>query len=317
MSTLRSPIKLGKSGKSVSSNTIINTGEPEMDISDISSDYPTSKDMMAVLVNIECKVSTTETTLSNFIAKTSNDIERVDRDVASQKKEIDSNTSDIGSLRAKFTNFETKSDSLSYSLELNKQHNIRNNITITGVPYTAAEDLLQLAIAVFKFIGANVTTADINSTYRFKYGSRFVVKFANFDMKATVMKLKDNKTIPLSAVTGVNEHKEKPIYINTHLIPFFGHILSQGRRAVQQKLLHSCWMSGNGVIAKLKADADETIIHSVSELVQLCGKPIINPVTNTNQSHGANKSDKRKAKQLETSPINRRHRFKKPNENTA
>lgn len=299
---------------------IDSNSDTEMDTATSSNDYPTSKDIMAVLVNIESKVSTTENTLANFITKTSDDIGRIDRDVASQKKEIESNSSEIGSLREKFTNFETKSDSLSYSLELNKQHNIRNNITITGIPFTAAEDLLQLAISVFKHIGANIGATEIHSTYRFKFGSRFVVKFTNFETKAAVMKLKDNKVIPLSAVTGVNEHKDKSIYINTHLIPFFGHIMSHGRRAIQQKLLHSCWMSGNGIAAKLKADSDEIIIQSVSHLIQLCGKPIINkPIVNTNQAQGTSKksTDKRKASQQETSPLDGKNRSKKPNGNKA
>lgn len=277
-----------------------------------SPDNPSIKDLMKLMKSVDAKVSTMDNKLSNHINIVSKEIARIDETVATHTAVIASNTGEIGELRNKIGNMETKSDALTYSHELNKQLNIRFNVTVTGVPYTAGENLTELALAVFDHIGASVTANDIASVYRLKYGTMFVVKFKSFETKAAVMEAKSNVEILLSDIVGEsaqtsNSIEKKQIYINTHVIPYFGRILSHGRRAVKEKRLHSCWMTNNGVVAKLTNESKESTIQSIDQLYQFCGKPL-----QTAAPSKANTKNKRTAAEQETSPIDIHKQNKKP-----
>lgn len=282
-----------------------------------SNENPSNKDLMDVLLDFKSKIIATDAKLSQHIVHTAKQFQRIDKEIANQNSVSASNVSELNDIRGKIDDFANKSEMLSYSVELNKQQNIKNNITIAGVPYTEEENLNALALAACKHVGANVSSEDIHSSYRLKFGSMFVVKFVNFETKAAVMELKANKSIMLEDIIGassLSSNENRAVYINTHLIPFFGHILSHGRRSVKEKLIHSCWMSNNGVVVKCKADSKETIVKSVSQLNELCGKSNItesSAKTKNKNSLNITATGKRNAANLETSPIDKTTQQKK------
>lgn len=117
------------------------------------------------------------------------DSDRLDRFEVLHKRHtavITSNSDEIGELGKKIDGFDLKSDAVTYSHELDKQINILFNVTVTGIPFTAGENLTELAMSVFDHIGAMATAIDIASVYRLKYGTMFVVEFKTFETKATV-----------------------------------------------------------------------------------------------------------------------------------
>lgn len=277
-----------------------------------SNENPTIKDLMKVMLSVDNKVASVNETMSKHIKFVSNEFGRIDKQVAVHTKVIASNAGEIGELRKKVNGFESKSDSLAYTVELNKQQNLRNNITISGIPFTAGENLTNLALAVFMHIGAIVSADDISSSYRFKFGDMFVIKFHKYDTKAAVMEAKSNTEILLADIVGAtaestSSNEKKMVYINTHVIPFFGHLLSRGRRAVKEKQIHSCWMTNNGVVVKLTSESKETIVKTIGNLYQLCGKPL-----NDHSSTKTKPTSKRTAKDQETSPIDKQKQNKKP-----
>lgn len=275
---------------------------------------PSNKDLMDVLLNFQSKMIATDAKLSKHITHTASEFERIGNEIATHESVTASNVCDISEIKGKVNAFGTKADLLAYTVELNKQQTIKNNVTISGIPYTAEENLNELALNVFKHIGANVNAEDINASYRLKYGSMFVVKFVNFETKAAVMESKSNKSIPLAEIIGASmSSADGIVYINTHLIPFFGRLLSHGRRAVKEKLVHSCWMTNNGVVVKCKPESKEISIQSISQLHELCGK------SNTSESSAKineptklNQTGKRNAANIDTSPIDKTKQQKKP-----
>lgn len=281
-----------------------------------SNENPSNKDIMDVLLTFKSKITATDAKLSQHIEHSAKEFQRIDKEMENQNLVTASNVCEISEIKCKMDDFDNKSDLLSYTVELNKQQNIKNNVTIAGIPYTAEENLNDLALAVFKHIGANVSAEDIQSSYRLKHGSMFVVKFVNFESKATVMESKANKSILLEEIIGdssLSSAENKNIYINTHTIPFFGRILSIGRRAVKDKHIYSCWMSNNGVVVKCKADSKELIVKSVSQLNELCGKANISESSAKDaKSLKTIPTGKRNAANIETSPIDKTKQQKKP-----
>lgn len=87
---------------------------------------PSNKDLMDVLLNFQSKMIATDAKLTKHITHTASEFERIGNEMATHE-----------SVTASVDSFRSKADLLAYTVELNKQQTIKNNITISGIPSTA------------------------------------------------------------------------------------------------------------------------------------------------------------------------------------
>lgn len=271
---------------------------------------PSNADLMKMLTVMNTNL---DTKFETYTASTNKQLTTISKDVVTNRNEINS-------LKSKLKSYEATANTLQYTIELEKQSKLRNNITVSNVPSIKDDNLNVIVLNIFNFICAGVSEDDIISTYRLPFNNIIVVKFSSFEAKAAVLDSKSNRKILLSDIMST-EHtplrNDTQIYVNTHLTPFFGHILGKGRQLVREGKLHSCWMGNSGINAKLAENDEPKKIHSVIELKKYAGATDDKPKprnsqaakNNTNRTTSAtrNNNNKRSAAEQETSPINSTH----------
>lgn len=226
-------------------------------------------EMMVLLMEIRNSQSAlcTKTDLrdhSNTIAKKFNEIDL----------RVSSNTSTIDSFASRLNKIESSLASSKYETEINKQNAIARNLSIMGIPPTDNEDLVSIAMSLFSLVGCDLGRADIFGSYRVKNvnssSNIIVVKLNDISVKHRILKSKVGKELRLKDVIRCNPtNNNQVIYINNHVTPFFGKLLSEGRKAVKEKKIHSVWLSKDGCRLRFDADGVERVYRSASELYDL------------------------------------------------
>lgn len=228
---------------------------------------------------------------------TKNDLFDYGQKIGKQFKDIDkrvtSNTSSITSMTSRMNTLESQLDINKHEAELVKQSILARNLSIMGVPATQNEDLTAIALKLFSRIGCNLRKTDIFGGYRIRKGNLasniFIIKINDFSIKHQILKAKVNKEIKLKdVVDGANV--DALIYINNHVTPFFGNLLSEGRKAVKEKKVHAVWLTKSGCHLRFDMDGQERIYRSINEFHRLIS------------SNNANSSKRSKPDDSEISP---------------
>lgn len=101
-----------------------------------------------------------------------------------------------------------------------------------------------------------------------QHGCIFIAKVNDFNVKQRLLKAKTNVILKLSDVTGQDENENPYIYINSQLTPFFGKLLSAGRKAAKERKVHSIWLNRHGCQVRLVTDGPEMSYNSETELIR-------------------------------------------------
>lgn len=80
--------------------------------------------------------------------------------------ELESNKKSLNAISNKLKVMENKVDAATYDKELGKQQQIKNNISIFGFPKVDGEDIVNVAICVFKAFGCKFDVSDFSGVYR-------------------------------------------------------------------------------------------------------------------------------------------------------
>lgn len=215
--------------------------------------------MLLDIKNNQC----TKHDMANIVSKIDGKFESIESELASQN-------SRFSDMELKLKHFEKKISSANYDGELQKQQQLKNNITIMGIPASVQNDVWSTAIDVFNAFGCNYVASDFTAVYRSsgklpKFSS-IIVKFANFDKKLLALNSKAKKPVQLKDVPSLNINQVTPIYLNNHVTPFFGRLLAAGRTASKEGIIHSCWIGTSGCLIKMKEDGQPINIRSIDEI---------------------------------------------------
>lgn len=186
----------------------------------------------------------------------------------SVKSQFDEQKRLIGDLNRKITAIQTSTDDNNYEAELTKQRNIRNNVTVMGIPSTKNENPKLIVVKVFSAIDVTVSPSDVHSAYR--KGNIIVVRLSDYDTKAAIIKNRTVNKILLSCICP--ELKSKPneqIFVNNHTTPYFGRILQCGRNAVRDKRIISMRLTNRGCLMKIATDDEEILVKSVAHFIEI------------------------------------------------
>lgn len=167
--------------------------------------------------------------------------------------------------------FETAANNTTYNSELQKQRQLKNNVCIMGVPSFEAESPITTAITVFKAVGCELSTSSIVSAYRTKgTSSQIVVKLSNYDDKIKILNAKAKKVVRVSEIAICDPSVATNfVFINNHVTPYFGQLLKEGRAAVKNRQIHSCWLSSSGCMLKLDEEGVSMNISTINELQKI------------------------------------------------
>lgn len=145
------------------------------------SDQPSTKDIMDLLFTIKKDTTHTKKTLESTNETLNNYIDSTNSKFEGVTKELNKNSAQIKSLNDKIKNCESLANSVNFTMELQKQKNLRNNVTIYGVPHRENENLNEIVGSIVKLLSIEVMVNEIQACYRVKGKfSIIVVKFSNY-----------------------------------------------------------------------------------------------------------------------------------------
>lgn len=206
-------------------------------------------------------------------------------------------------IEERMSQFETKLALAKYEQELSKQQALKNNISIVGCPKYDDENVTETVIKIFKAFGVHFKPTDFSGVYR-SMGKKpsftsIIVKFKDFEKKLAALNSKAKKPIKMSDVFGASQSNAQ-IYLNNHVTPFFGRLLSVGRQAVKDERIHSCWIGTGGCLIKLDETSKPITIRSLDDLdaVAIRGKPA-NVYKRGKPDHASSPSEKTSKKNKE------------------
>lgn len=155
--------------------------------------------------------------------------------------------------------------------ELQKQNQLDNNLSITGLPVQLGDDnVLKMFLTYCKMIKANVTATDVVDIYRDggDINDTVIVKFKNYELKNMVRNYGQLRQV------WTNELVELPpgematkIFTNLHTTRYYCKMLNIAREARKSDSLFSYYLCKRGLAVRRTENSGERIVLSTSELI--------------------------------------------------
>lgn len=211
---------------------------------------------------------------------------------------------DIKTIFAKLKDVEKKSHTTMGNVELQKQMQLRNNITIFNVPPTEGENLYDIICAILEILG--LQKLQLNELVGAKRVSSsrshlIIATLRDYETKLAIMKNKAARKVHVSNIYDIGDGaQDRQIFINNHMTPFYSNLSFHGRNAISNGQIHSCWVSSSGFLVRLNADSAPVAIDNAQHLESFLKdngrtahrKRYRSPVTVTDPSPTANRASK-------------------------
>lgn len=178
-------------------------------------------------------------------------------------------------IRKKVANNESSICSLRLEVEMIKQKQLKNNICIGGVPALPGENLFDIVVIIWDLLGIGKDVLDfITGIYRTKgKTSSIIVQLSNEALKSAILeKKKAKKSLLVEELQLATGPSNTEVTINQQLTPYYSNLMYNGRQAVKNKTIHSCWFTNKGMLVKIKEDATPVLITTVAELADYTAK---------------------------------------------
>lgn len=244
---------------------------------------PTLQDVMTKLSFIIDTTRVNGDKLDKYISATDANIESIRSNVNCNNSKIEAvsssvevNSSAIQSIEERVLQLEklnTEIQSNVTTIEVNKQQQLSNNITIHGIPFKKDEITTNIAVSICKSLNVPIAPTDITKSYRTK-GTRsspglIVVKFVKFDTKNNILKAKRNRPDLKLCEIDPGFDGDSAIFINNHLTPYFARLMYLCKKLISPESMHSCWISSVGISVKLVDDKIHSVKsrHDIDEIV--------------------------------------------------
>lgn len=224
-----------------------------------------NRDLMDYLVQL--KASSEEASKQLDLYKDNNDIR-----VSKIERQTTTTNSKVNHLSKKYAKLEETTRTLVFANEKDKQHRLKQNITISGIEPTTEENLEVMVKEICNSFGVVLADEDIVDIYRI-YSSKnsiIIVKLSNMAIKSSIMDKKRNVNIYSNDIWPNENNTDDSnfqIFINHHLTPYFGDLLMCGKREVKNGLIHSCWIGANGLLVRFSESERPYIFTSTSQLL--------------------------------------------------
>lgn len=235
-------------------------------------------DLRTLILSIK-KTQCTKHDMKLFMDTVNSKLVAIESKVSSQDDKIET-------INKRLDKCESQAASAQYQLELEKQRLLKNNVSIFGVGRSDGENLMGIALALFNKIGCAVADNQVVNCYRIngKSNNIIIVKLADYELKQKILKEKSKTPVTVGELTSCNSDAASTIiYINNHVTPFFGKLLHEGRKAVKNGEIHSCWLNSFGCQLKIDENGKQHGYRTVDELKKLISSKKTNAQKSTNK----------------------------------
>lgn len=206
---------------------------------------PSNSDLMDMLKKVVNETSATSTAVKGYIVKN-------DARVGDLETKVDTVVSNIDDFRDQVNELMIKTNNVFASQELHKQSLLKHNLILMGIPSTIKTDLFQLVLSIANILEVNLSEGDVAAVYRIanSYSGLIVIKFSSMECKSEFLARKFQTKIVIGDLFDGTDEPEQQIFLNHHVTPHFGKLLAKARSAIKDGLLHSCWMSAQGMLVR-------------------------------------------------------------------
>lgn len=230
------------------------------------------------------------------------------KSIDSVNTKANSNEASISELKQRLSQIEAQQAMAHYDNELSKQKQLRNNVSIMGLPQIQDEHAVEIALDVFALLNCTIKPDDIDYAYRFKSNKdrtgNIIVKLLSYEHKMEILNAKAKKVVKVGDVVNC----EAPIgnqfvFVNNHVTPFFAKLLFHGRQAIKNGQAFSCWLTSAGCNAKFTEEGKPFIYKSTAELNALIQKYAAASSSKTSTEQSSNQApanDKPKKRRILT-----------------
>lgn len=163
----------------------------------------------------------------------------------------------------------SNSSSSTLKLELHKQNQLRNNLSIVGIPQVRGENLQALVFKVCKLLGAHISYADVKTIRRDTFRSMIIVELRDHEAKAHICRYAYSNYLWSDEVMRLPSGMMRSrIYINDQMTYFYKQMWEIGRDARKKNIIYTSWITDRGFMIKRTLDSKKRYFLSAHDLNQ-------------------------------------------------
>lgn len=187
------------------------------------------------------------------------------------EERLEGNDDKMMNMVKRMVDCEESTASIKYQMEFDRQRQLKENITVHGIPSTNNENLNELISKLLSKIDCEASASKIATSYRIRGNNIniIVVKLADFETKQLILSTKQKHKLSLGDVMSNSKEPKTPLYINNHTTPFFGKLLAEGRKMIKTGKIHSCWLNNFGCQLKFTENGKNFNYKSLADLNKL------------------------------------------------
>lgn len=192
------------------------------------------------------------------------------KEIGSLRESLEVTNSATDDLRKWVEACESSTAYLAHFHHLQHQKKLRNNITISRMPYSADEKIDDIIFSICSLVGIELCAEDIVAAYRNRNRrmNQIIVEFSSLETKDAVILVRHDKEITVADLFPDSNCTDR-IFINSHVLPYLNHILQYGRKLVRERRIFACFMSSLGVSVRVNEGGDRLTAYSCSHLDQI------------------------------------------------
>lgn len=199
------------------------------------------------------------------------------KSIDSVNTKANSNEASISELKQRLSQIEAQQATAHYDNELSKQKQLRNSVSIMGLPQIQDEHTVEIALDVFALLNCTIKPDDLDYAYRSKSNKdrtgNIIVKLLSYEHKIEILNAKAKKVVKVGDVVNCEAPLANQfVFVNNHVTPFFAKLLFHGRQAIKNGQAFSCWLTSAGCNAKFTEEGKPFIYKSTAELNALIVK---------------------------------------------
>lgn len=259
--------KMGSTSQNQSTKTNSKTTQPPASKPTSSNSKTGQNDIITKLCAIHETTTNTNDALSSYMASNDTRVDKVE-------KELGTNSKQLIYLSKKVSSMERAANLCIEATEKSKQQQLQSNITIMNIPPIENESTTDLVMQIGAFFNVSVTAADVVSSYRVAHSKNnlLIAKLKSQALKIEIMTAAKETKLMASNIIECSGETDQQLYINHHVTPYFGKLPAFGRAAVKDNKLNSCWISSNGLMAKINQDDSPHAFMSINALSAFINK---------------------------------------------
>lgn len=220
-----------------------------MPLSESEMDEPTLKDVLSAVLNIRSDISEFKNETNNVLSGLTKDMHEVKSLNTAMEQRVDT--------------VEKINSNIIFEVEAIKQKQLSANLCITGITSNPNEDLYGILAKLCDCLGTEYNEDLFTSVYRTKgqMSSSIIVQCNSEETKHYFLAAKKStKTIIVDQLELDLPNGTTPVNINSHLTPYFSHLLYIARQAVRRSEISAAWFTSKGIQIKLNGDDPQPII---------------------------------------------------------